>query len=149
MPKKMRFAIGAGLIVAAIGYLIVTAVRNTAEYYMTVSEVIPQQAQLIGQPLRVAGRVAPGTISWDSETLTLAFGLVQPPPADGAATVKPVAAMMESPSFHVICRGEPKPDMFAPNRDVIVEGTLESTGTIEARQVLTSCPSKYTPKQPQ
>jgi cytochrome c-type biogenesis protein CcmE len=148
MPKKMRFAIGAGLIVAAIGYLIVTAVRNTAEYYMTVSEVSAQQAQLIGQPLRVAGRVAPGTISWDPETLTLAFGLVQPPSADGAGSVKPVAAMMESPSFHVICRGEPKPDMFAPNRDVIVEGTLASTGTIEARQVLTSCPSKYTPKQP-
>ena len=149
MPKKMRFAIAAGLIVAAIGYLIVTAVRNTAEYYMTVSEVSAKQAQLIGQPLRVAGRVAPGTISWDPETLTLAFGLVQPPPADGAASVKPVAALMESPSFHVICRGEPKPDMFAPNRDVIVEGTLASTGTIEARQVLTSCPSKYTPKQPQ
>jgi cytochrome c-type biogenesis protein CcmE len=149
MPKKMRFAIGAGMIVAAIGYLIVTAVRNTAEYYMTVSEVSAKQAQLIGQPLRVAGRVAPGTISWDPESLTLAFGLVQPPPADGAASVKPVAALMESPSFHVICRGEPKPDMFAPNRDVIVEGTLASTGTIEARQVLTSCPSKYTPKQPQ
>jgi hypothetical protein len=32
MPKKMRFAIGAGLIVAAIGYLTVAAVRNTAEY---------------------------------------------------------------------------------------------------------------------
>jgi len=148
MPKKMRFAIGAGLIVAAIGYLIVTAVRNTAEYYMTVSEVSAQQAQLIGQPLRVAGRVAPGTISWDPDTLTLAFGLVEPPPADGTARVKPVAAMTEGPSFHVICRGEPKPDMFAPNRDVIVEGTLASNGTIEARQVLTSCPSKYTPKQP-
>ncbi|HUN59659.1 MAG TPA: cytochrome c maturation protein CcmE [Candidatus Binataceae bacterium] len=149
MPKKMRFAIGAGLIVAAIGYLIVTAVRNTAEYYMTVSEVSAQQAQLIGQPLRVAGRVAPGTISWDPDTLTLAFGLVQPPPADGAANVKPVAAMSGGRSFHVICRGEPKPDMFAPNRDVIVEGTLASNATIEARQVLTSCPSKYSPKQPQ
>jgi len=149
MPKKMRFAIGAGLIVAAIGYLIVTAVRNTSEYYMTVSEVSAQQAQLIGQPLRVAGRVAPGTISWDPETLTLAFGLVQPPPADGTASVKPVAVTTEGRSFRVICRGEPKPDMFAPNRDVIVEGTLTSNRTIEARQVLTSCPSKYTPKQPQ
>jgi cytochrome c-type biogenesis protein CcmE len=148
MPKKIRFAIGAGLIVAAIGYLIVTAVRNTAEYYMTVSEVSAQQAQLVGQPLRVAGRVAPGTITWDPETLTLAFGLVQPPPADGAG-VKPVAVTTEGPAFHVICRGEPKPDMFASNRDVIVEGTLASNGTIEARQVLTSCPSKYTPRQPQ
>jgi len=145
----MRFAIGAGLIVAAIGYLIITAVRNTAEYYMTVSEVSARQAELIGQPLRVAGRVAPGTISWDPDTLTLAFGLMQPPPAGGSAGIKPVAAMTGGPLFHVICRGEPKPDMFAPNRDVIVEGSLVSNGNIEARQVLTSCPSKYTPKQPQ
>jgi cytochrome c-type biogenesis protein CcmE len=149
MPKKLRFAIGAGLMVAAIAYLIVTAVRNTAEYYMTVSEVSAQQSQLIGQSLRVAGRVAPGTISWDPQTLPLAFGLMQPPPADGSAGVRPVAAMAAGPSFRVICRGEPKPDMFAPNRDVIVEGSLMSNGTIEARQVLTSCPSKYTPKQPQ
>jgi len=148
MPKKMRFVIGAGLIVAAIGYLIITAVRNTAEYYMTVSEVSAQQAQLVGQSLRVAGRVEPGTISWNPETLTLAFGLMQPPPADGPAGVKAVAAIANGPSFHVICRGEPKPDMFAPNRDVIVEGSLAPNGTIEARQVLTSCPSKYTPKQP-
>lgn len=149
MPKKLRFAIGAGLIVAAIGYLIITAVRNTAEYYMTVSEVSAQQASLTGQSLRVAGRVVPGTITWDPESLTLAFGLAQPPPAAGTAGVKAVAAMAAGPTFHVICRGEPKPDMFAPNRDVIVEGSLMPNGTIEARQVLTSCPSKYTPKQPQ
>jgi cytochrome c-type biogenesis protein CcmE len=38
--------------------------------------------------------------------------------------------------------------MFAAGRDVIVEGRLTADGTIEARQVLTSCPSKYVPKQP-
>jgi cytochrome c-type biogenesis protein CcmE len=38
--------------------------------------------------------------------------------------------------------------MFAANRDVIVEGALDPDGTLQARQVLTSCPSKYVPKQP-
>jgi cytochrome c-type biogenesis protein CcmE len=147
MPKRLRFAIGAGLIVAAIGYLIVTAVRNTAEYYLTVNEVKERQASLAGQMLRVAGRVEPGTIAWDPLTLTLSFGLAQPPPPV-APGVKAVAIMAGAPVFHVICRGEPKPDMFAPNRDVIVEGSLAADGTIEARQVLTSCPSKYVPKQP-
>jgi cytochrome c-type biogenesis protein CcmE len=75
--------------------------------------------------------------------------MVPPPPVDGAgAVVKTAAATADPPEFHVICRGQPKPDMFAPNRDVIVEGRLASNGTIEARQVLTSCPSKYIPKQP-
>jgi cytochrome c-type biogenesis protein CcmE len=61
--------------------------------------------------------------------------------------VTPIAAGTDPPSFNVISRGEPKPDMFAAGRDVIVEGQL-AAGTIEARQVLTSCPSKYVPKQP-
>ncbi len=70
MPKKLRFAIGAGLIIGAIGYLIVTAVRNTAEYYLTVNEVKARQPELSGQMLRVAGRVKAANIAWNPETLT-------------------------------------------------------------------------------
>ncbi|HKV55485.1 MAG TPA: cytochrome c maturation protein CcmE [Candidatus Binataceae bacterium] len=149
MPKKLRFAIGAGLMVAAIAYLIITAVRNTAEYYVTVNEAAARQSELSGQMLRVAGRVEAGTISWDPTTLTLKFAIAQPPPGDIPAGVTPVAATNAPPAiFRVVSEGQPKPDMFAPGRDVIVEGRLGARNTIEARQVLTSCPSKYTPKRP-
>lgn len=146
MPSKLRFALGAGLIVLAIGYLITTAVRNTSEYYLTVNEVSARQAQLSGQMLRVAGRVKAGTITWDPATLTLGFAMVAPP-NPGGSPVKAVAAA-EPVQFRVVERGEPKPDMFAAGRDVIVEGRLAADGTIEAHQVLTSCPSKYVPKPP-
>ena len=145
MPKKLRFALGAGLMVAAIAYLIVTAVRNTAEYYLTVNEVKARQSELAGQMLRVAGRVEAGSIEWDPSSLTLRFAMTQPPANDGG--LKPVAISAGAAAFSVICRGEPKPDMFAAGRDVIVEGQLTPAGTIEARQVLTSCPSKYSPKK--
>src|SRR5260370_346732 len=52
-------------------------------------------------------------------------------------------------SFRVVAAGEPKPDMFARGRDVIVEGELGADGAIAASQVMTSCPSKYKPKQSQ
>jgi cytochrome c-type biogenesis protein CcmE len=146
MPSKLRFVVGAGLIVLAIGYLIATAVRNTSEYYLTVNEVGAREAQLNGQMLRVAGRVKAGTISWNPATLTLGFAIVAPR-TPGGSPVKPVSAA-EPVQFRVIARGEPKPDMFAAGRDVIVEGRLAADGTIEARQVLTSCPSKYVPKPP-
>jgi cytochrome c-type biogenesis protein CcmE len=150
MRKKLRFVIGVGLMTAAVAYLIFTAVRNTAEYYLTVNEVASRKAELSGQMLRVAGRVQAGTISWDSSSLTLAFAMTQPPADPNQPEVKPISVTdARPPSFRVISRGEPKPDMFAPGRDVIVEGRLGPDGTIEARQVLTSCPSKYVPKQPQ
>jgi cytochrome c-type biogenesis protein CcmE len=152
MRRKLRFIAGVALMVAAIAYLIIAAVRNTAEYYLTVNEVAARKAELAGQNLRVAGRVAAGSITWNAATLTLAFAMTQPSTAP-AAGIKPVAATETdsiggaSASFRVIARGQPKPDMFAPVRDVIVEGRLDTDGTIEARQVLTSCPSKYVPKQ--
>lgn len=146
MHSRWRFAVGAGLIALAVGYLITAAVRNTAEYYLTVKEVAARQPHLKGQMLRVAGRVKAGTISWNPATLTLIFSIVQPP-QPGASGVERVAAA-DPPEFHVIARGNPKPDMFAAGRDVIVEGRLGSDGTIEARQVLTACPSKYVPKVP-
>lgn len=147
MHTRWRFAVGAGLIALAVGYLITTAVRKTAEYYMTVQQVAAGKAHLKGQTLRVGGRVKPGTVSWNPATLTLAFAIVQPPPKPGASGLEPVAAG-DPAEFHVIAHGEPKPDMFAPGRDVIVEGRLESDGTIEASQVLTKCASKYVPKVP-
>jgi cytochrome c-type biogenesis protein CcmE len=147
MPKNLRFVIGVSVAVAAIAYLIITAVRNTAEYYLTVNEAKARQLELSGQMLRVAGRVVPGTIQWNPSSLTLKFAITQPPPGDGQAEVTTVAASAQAPArFTVVSRGQPKPDMFAPGRDVIVEGLLQDNA-IQARQVLTSCPSKYLPKQ--
>jgi cytochrome c-type biogenesis protein CcmE len=148
MRIKPRFLIGSGLIVAAIAYLIISSIRSTSEYYLTVPEVSARATELRGQSLRIAGRVKPGTIAWDPSTLTLKFAIYPIPPVASSAAandpVKPVA-IDDAPSFSIVSEGEPKPDMFAPNRDVIVEGKLEPDGTIAATQVMTSCPSKYRP----
>jgi cytochrome c-type biogenesis protein CcmE len=148
MRIRSRFFVGAGLIAVAVGYLIYAAIENTSEYYMTVNEVAARQASLEGQALRVAGRVSAGAISWDPVTLTLKFGMYQIPDADDDDAVKKVV-VSTPPVFRVICVGQPKPDMFAANKDVIVEGHLDGAGTINATQVMTSCPSKYKPRQGQ
>jgi len=151
MRIRPRFFFGVGLIAAAIGYLIFSAIRTTSEYYLTVPEVAARQTELGGQAIRVAGRVKPGNIAWDPNSLTLKFeiGPIPDVAADGAP-IKPVAAVASDPvSFRVVSAGEPKPDMFAPGRDVIVEGKLGPDGAIAATQVMTSCPSKYKPKQSQ
>ncbi len=146
MRIRSRFLVGASVIAAAIAYLIVTAIRNTAEYYLTVDEVGVRRTELEGQALRIAGRVRPGSVSWDPRTLTLAFSIAAIPDAAGAR-VEPATAVAPL-TLHVVCKGQPKPDMFAEGRDVIVEGRLGPGGEVAASQVLTSCPSKYVPKQP-
>jgi len=155
MRIRPRFFIGVGLIALAIGYLIFSSIRTTSEYYLTVTEVAARQTELGGQSIRVAGRVKPGNIAWDPNSLTLKFEIAPIPDVDASgAPVKPVSAVAsdvasDPVSFRVIAAGEPKPDMFAPGRDVIVEGKLTPDGAIAATQVMTSCPSKYKPKQSQ
>ena len=150
MRIRPRFYIGGALIALAIAYLIVSAIRSTSEYYLTVDEVSTRQAELGRDPIRIAGRVKPGTISWEPNTLTLKFVIVPIPDPAPTAPVRPVSVKaVDSVSFPVFCEGQPKPDMLAENRDVIVEGKLEAVGVIIASQVMTSCPSKYQPKQSQ
>ena len=149
MRIRPRFFIGVGLIALAISYLIFSSIRTTSEYYLTVTEVAARQSELGGQSIRVAGRVKPGNIGWDPNSLTLKFEIAPIPDIDASgAPVRPVVAS-DPVSFRVISAGEPKPDMFAPGRDVIVEGKLTPDGAIAATQVMTSCPSKYKPKQAQ
>ena len=150
MRIRSRFIVGACLIAGAVGYLIYAAIQNTSEYYMTVNEVAAKRADLGGQSLRIAGRVSPDDIEWDPVTLTLKFGIYQIPDASSDTAddggIKSVA-ISDAPSFRVTCIGQPKPDMFAANKDVIVEGRLVGVGAINATQVMTSCPSKYKPKR--
>ena len=103
MRFRSRFVIGTALVVAAIGYLITTAIRTTSEYYLTVNEVGARQAELGGQAMRVAGRVKPGTIAWDPSTLTLKFGIVPIPDPNADPAVKQVSTA-EPASFSVSCR---------------------------------------------
>ncbi|MBI2963367.1 MAG: cytochrome c maturation protein CcmE [Deltaproteobacteria bacterium] len=133
MNRNLRFVAGSALIVAAFGYLMYTAIRETSSYYLTIQEFLPRKAEYANAALRIAGRVAPGSIDYDAKTLRLRFHLTAFAEAGAAADTVAVA-------FTGI-----KPDMFAEGRDVIVEGRY-ADGVVQARQVLTSCPSKYEAK---
>lgn len=121
-------------------------IRSTSEYYLTVDEAAARQTELTGQPVRIAGRVRAGSINWDPASLTLSFAMGPLPPEDGG----PVRQVSSHPAvlIDVVCKGQPKPDMFAAGRDVIVEGRLTAHNFVSADQVMTSCPSKYRAKKP-
>ncbi|GIW41582.1 MAG: cytochrome C biogenesis protein CcmE [Candidatus Binatia bacterium] len=132
MGKRGRFLVGSVLIAGAVGYLVYTAVTETSVYYLTIGEFWQKKEQVADTGLRLAGRVQPGSVSYDAKSMGLEFALVD--------IEKPAAPLKVS------YRGV-LPDMFAEGRDVIVEGRY-SDGTFEAHKVLTSCPSKYEPDEP-
>jgi cytochrome c-type biogenesis protein CcmE len=129
MLNQRRFIIGSAVIAAAVAYLVYAGIRSTSTYYFEMDEFTAHKAAHDGEDLRVKGWVRAGTMRWDPHTNELAFELSR---QDGS---EPVG---------VAYRGI-LPDMFAEGREVVVEGHY-GQGTLTAKQIMTSCPSKYEPK---
>jgi cytochrome c-type biogenesis protein CcmE len=133
MNRSVKFGIGACLLVSAIGYLMYAGVQQSSMYYFTINEFLPKKEELVGQGVRVAGRVASGSL-WKQTTakgteMKFAIGDF----SDEAAEV---------PETVTVAYSGVVPDMFAEGRDVIIEGKYVD-GTLQAQTIMTSCPSKY------
>lgn len=132
--KKGKFFFGALLVVGAVGYLIYTGIRETSTYYLTIEEFLLKREALADEGVRVAGRVQTGSINWDPKDLRLRFVL--------GAFKESETVSLTGVTVHY--QGI-LPDMFAEGRDVIVEGRYSSGSVLEAKTIMTSCPSKYEP----
>jgi cytochrome c-type biogenesis protein CcmE len=126
--NRRRFLVGAVLIAGAVSYLVYAGVRTTSMYYFEMDEFLAARSAHVGEHMRVKGWVKHGSMKWDARTNELAFALSQ---KDDTGAV-PVA-------YKGIL-----PDMFAEGREVVVEGRYVDGG-LTARQIMTSCPSKYEP----
>jgi len=130
MLNQRRFIIGSVVIAAAVAYLVYAGIRNTSTYYFEMDEFVARKASHDGEDLRVKGWVRSGSMRWDPRTNELAFDLAR---KDGTEPV-PVA-------YRGIL-----PDMFSEGREVVVEGRY-GQGALAAKQIMTSCPSKYEPQK--
>ena len=124
--RRKQVVIAALIVASALGYLIVTGMRDTMVFYYTVSEVTSQREVLSDVPLRVAGKVVAGTIEVsDTNHLDRRF-VIQ----EGGFQI-PV-------TYHGIT-----PDTLVDGADAVVEGKLGADGMFHATFVMAKCPSKY------
>ncbi|HYD47619.1 MAG TPA: cytochrome c maturation protein CcmE [Terriglobales bacterium] len=134
MPTRTKFAIGASLLVLAVAYLIYSGVQQSSMYYFTIEEFIATKEKLDDEGIRVAGRVAPGTVvkKMTHDGAELKFRIGDFKTGDDIGTTVPVQYVGVTP------------DMFKDEggSDVIIEGKYRD-GTLHAQKVLTQCPSKY------
>ncbi len=125
--KKRRLKVVAVslIVLAIIGYLTYTGIRDTMAYYLTVSELLAKGPSNESMGLRVGGEVIPDSIWWNPKDLQLSFRI-----RDGESNLQ------------VDYQGV-VPDSFKPGKDVIVEGKYTTEGLFRATTIMPTCPSKY------
>ena len=137
MNRKVRFLVASLLLVGAVAYLMYTGVKQSAVYYFTIDEFLAKKETLANEGIRVAGRVAPGSVTKKmtpaGEELNFRLGDFK---TDGDGDGVPQSVPVYFAGI--------TPDMFKAEggSDVIVEGKYRN-GVVHAQSVLTSCPSKY------
>jgi cytochrome c-type biogenesis protein CcmE len=130
MKAGTRFAIGAGVIVAAIALLIYTGVSQTGVYFLSPSELLARtqtDPSFHEVGLKVGAKVVRGSIRRDPSTQRIDFEV-------GDSTGR----------FPVTYQGL-VPDTFtdANEIEVIMAGKLGRDGVFHPTEVLAKCGSRY------
>jgi cytochrome c-type biogenesis protein CcmE len=125
MSTHLKLAIGATVLACATAYLAYLGASTSWRYYVLVDECFVDGGRLVGQRLRVSGRVAIGSLVLGSDRSRATFELAG-----------------QQHGIQVSCPG-PLPDNLAEDMDVVVEGKLDASGRLAGEKVLTRCASKY------
>jgi cytochrome c-type biogenesis protein CcmE len=125
--QGLRLAIATVVILGTVAYLAITGAQSNKSYYVTIGEMNAMGAKAYTRHLRVAGNVAPGSITRSGTSVK--FVLVE-----------------QGRHLTVDYSGEePTPDTFKDNAQALAIGTLGRSGIFEATQVQAKCASKYAP----
>ena len=128
MKARSKFLLGATLVVASVGYLMATGIKDTGVYFVTPSELadkIAADPSFHNVGVKMGAQVVHGSIRRDVATQTITFEVT-----DGQQT------------YPVIYRGL-APDTFTDEVEVVVEGRLGKDGTFRATSLLAKCGSRY------
>jgi len=145
-----KFIVGGLLIVAAVIYLIVSSTQASAQYFLTVDELMAKGDSIQNRELRISGAVIGDSIKYDQQTLTLTF-TVAAIPGDNAeieaqgGLAEVLYQAVNDPTrtrLNVVYHGV-KPDLLRNEAQAIMTGRMNADGAFQANELLLKCPTKY------
>ena len=145
-----KFMIGGIFILGAVVFLIWTATKASAEYFLTIDELNAKGPSVVDKNLRVSGAVIGDTIQYDAQNLTLTFEVAHVPADEavlkdegGLAAALHQAVIDPSRARMKVVYVGPKPDLLRDEAEAIMTGHLGTDGVFHAEEVLLKCPTRY------
>ena len=132
--KPIKIVATAVVLASAFGFMMWTTLRDGAEYFKHVDEVVAQRDSLKGKKVHLHGYVIPGSRLNKPNTLEYRFKVQNNPIRSG----EPGQVMSVSYTGIV-------PDTFKDEAEVVLRGNLTPDGGFhtDPNGVIAKCPSKY------
>ncbi|MEP7137578.1 MAG: cytochrome c maturation protein CcmE [Chloroflexota bacterium] len=136
--------VGSGL------YLVNSSSQSSAQYFLTISEMMAKKDTLIDKQIRISGAVIGDSIQFDNANGKLSFFIANVP-ADYAEVEKQggLAIVLKNAvndptrqKIQIVYSGE-KPDLLHNMAQAIIVGKLNQDGVFYADEILLKCPSRY------
>lgn len=142
--ERLKFVVGAVLLLGAVVYLIASGTLTGAQYFVTVNELL-NTPDYVGKTVRISGAVVGETIDYDGENLILDFTIanIENEMGDLALALHLAATDPNVNRIPVHIEDIVKPDLLTHEAQAILTGTLSSDGTFYATELLLKCPSRY------
>ncbi len=129
MIRRIKIVVSVVVLASAFSVLLWSTLREGAEYYKHVDEVMVSPRQWDGKQLQLHGFVVPGSILRHPGTLEYKFQL-----QNKGSTVSAI--------YEGIV-----PDTFKDDSEVVLKGRLDNqTFKVSPNGVMAKCPSKYETK---
>ncbi len=150
MRNKTTFILAGGIIVAAVVYLLVSSTGSTAQYFLTVDELLLKGDEVVNRNVTVSGAVLGETIVYDALGPSVTFIIADVPgdpkeieAAGGLAQVLHDAAENPDAQTIEVVYDSVKPDLLQNEAQAIVRGKLGEDGRFYADELLLKCPTRY------
>ncbi len=119
--RRLRFVAGGAIIVAVIGWLVLSNVLGSTTPYLEVTDV-----KAAGPSERLVRAVGVArAIEWDPRAMLLRFEIA------------------DDEEFLAVEYKGVRPDLLVDGTRTVVEGRYGTSGIFQATKVLLKCPSKY------
>lgn len=147
--ERMKFLVGGLLILGAIGYMILSGTMTGARFFITVDDAV-NNADYMGQQVRLTGVVLGDTIEYDSVTGKLEFVIAHVPEEyDDLATALHLAALDTSATrLQISMEDQALPDLLQHEAQAILTGTLGEDGVFYGTELNLKCPSRFNEQIP-
>jgi cytochrome c-type biogenesis protein CcmE len=119
------------LVTGAVAFMLRASVKEGAEFYKHVDEVMAKTSDWRGKRLQVHGNVVDGSIEQAKGTLTYRFKIESRPPRPPGVITAMYTGLV--------------PDTFKSGAEVVAKGTLKPDDTLDVVPdgIMAKCPSKY------